>query len=122
MRFVTAMNIATSHLRIIRIHAFNAIHVGLGLFGPGEEMGMEIVHDHIREQRRSGEAARAVESQERRALRVPDHYSTAGLRQRLQVNVVELPSRCCVVFNCARGSDAKYSREQSYLRSFVTSS
>jgi len=61
----------------------------LGLLGSGEEMGMEIVHDHIREQRRSGEAARAVESQERRALGVPDHYSTVGLRERLQVNISE---------------------------------
>jgi len=41
-------------------------------------MGLEVVHDNIREQRRLGKAARAVESQERRVLSLPDHNPSVG--------------------------------------------
>lgn len=57
----------------------------LGLLGSGEEVGMEVVHDNIREQRRSGEVTRAAESQKRRVIRLSDHHPTTGLRQRSQV-------------------------------------
>lgn len=60
----------------------------LGVLGFGEEMGLEVVHDNIREQRRLGEAARAVESQERRTLGVPDHNPPVGLWSRSQVNII----------------------------------
>lgn len=57
----------------------------VGLLGSGEEVGVEVVHDNIREQRRSGEVTRTAESQKRRAIRVSDHHPTTGLRQRSQV-------------------------------------
>jgi len=60
----------------------------LGVLGFGEKMGLEVVHDNIREQRRPSEAARAVESQERRTLGVSDHDPSVGLRSRSQVNII----------------------------------
>lgn len=70
---------------IIRLFTIVVI-VTAGLFGLGEKMGMEIVHHNIREQRRFGEIARVVESQERRAIGVPDYDQTIGIRKGSQVN------------------------------------
>lgn len=70
---------------IIRLFSLVVI-VTAGLFGLGEKMGMEIVHHNIREQRRFGEIARVVESQKRRAVGVPDHDQTIGIRKGSQVN------------------------------------
>lgn len=68
--------------------------LSIGLFGFGEKMGMEVVHDNLREQRRSSEVARAVESQERRTLGVSDHYPTIGYRKRPQASLpIILPFR-----------------------------
>jgi len=60
----------------------------LGVLRFSENMGLEVVHDNIREQRRPGEAARAVESQERRTFGVPDHDPSVGFRSRSQVNII----------------------------------
>lgn len=93
------LGIRTDHHNIIyKCIAFNNIIYSsrryiehftyLGVLGFGEKMGLEVVHDNIREQRRPGEAARAVESQERRTVGVPDHDSSVGLRSRSQVNII----------------------------------
>lgn len=77
-----------------RIRAFHVSYgrgsrfVFTGLFGFGEKMGMEVVHDNLREQRRSDQTSRAVESQKFCSRRIPDHGPTIGIRQRSQVRTV----------------------------------
>lgn len=61
----------------------------VGLFRPGEKMGMEIFHNNIREQRRPSETARVVKGQERRSVGVLDHHTTIGVRKRPQVKQIE---------------------------------